>query len=112
MAQKLTDGATLLCNKGSLPGKFKVTSQNFCRAEAKLIGTEKDKQAETNIPGFGVCSITRSKCNPAVIMWQNTTVKDEINGAKILTDGSTCQCAIGGKISVQHKGHTEQHEIR
>ena len=111
MAQKLTEGAILLCNKGTLPSKLAVTSQNFCRANNKLVATEKDKQAESNIPSFGACSITRGRCSPAVIMWQKTTEKDEINGSNILTDESTCQCMVGGKIAVQQKGHQEYHEI-
>lgn len=110
MPQKLTEKAILLCDKGAKPSQLKVTSQDFCMAEGKLIATEEDKQAETNIPNFGACTVTRSKCSPSVVKWDKTTEKDEINGCKILTENSTCQCSIGGKISVQDKGHQELHE--
>ncbi|MCY0977041.1 DUF4280 domain-containing protein [Chryseobacterium wangxinyae] len=111
MPQKLTEKALLLCDKGAKLSQLKVTSQTFSKAEDKLVATEQDKRAETNIPNFGVCAITKSKCNPAVIKWEKTTEKDVINNYKILTDESTCQCSVGGKISVQHKGHNEKHDI-
>lgn len=111
MPEKITEQAILLCNKGAKPSKLKVTSQDFCKAEEKLIATEQDKQAETNIPNFGSCSTTRSSCRPSPIKWEKTAEKDSINNYKILTDESTCQCSIGGKIVVQHKGHEEKHEI-
>jgi hypothetical protein len=110
MPQKLTETATLLCDKGAKPGQLKVTSQTFSKANDKLIATEQDKQPETNIPSFGVCSITKNKCTPAVTKWDNTTEKDSINNYKILSEDSTCQCSVGGKISVQDKGHAEKHE--
>ena len=110
MPQKVTEKAILLCDKGVKPGQLKVTSQTFSKAGDKLIATEQDKQPETNIPNFGVCTITRSKCSPAVIKWEKTTEKDNINGYKILTEDSNCQCLVGGKISIQNKGHTEKHE--
>lgn len=110
MPQKLTEQALLLCDKGAKPSQLKVTSQTFCKAEDKLIATEEDKQAETNIPAFGVCTVTHSKCNPAIIRWEKTTEKDTLNNYKILTEDSTCQCSVGGKISVQHKGHGEKHQ--
>lgn len=110
MAQKITEGALVQCDKGVKPSKLKVSSQDFCQAEGKLIATEEDKQAEVNVPNFGICTVTRSKCVPSIIKWDNPTSKDEINGFKILTEASTCQCAVGGKIVVQHKGHNEKHD--
>ncbi|KMQ69043.1 hypothetical protein ACM39_07155 [Chryseobacterium sp. FH2] len=111
MPQKLTEKALLLCDKGAKPSQLKVTSQTFSKADEKLIATEQDKQAETNIPNFGACAVTHGQCTPAVVKWNKTTEKDTINNFKILTDESTCQCSVGGKISVQDKGHTEKHEV-
>lgn len=111
MPQKLTEKAVLLCDKGAKPSQLKVTSQTFSKAENKLIATDQDKQAETNIPSFGVCTITKNKCTPTIIKWDKTTEKDTINNYKILSEDSTCQCTVGGKISCQHKGHGEKHEI-
>jgi hypothetical protein len=110
MPQKITEEAIILCDKGVKPSQLKVTSQTFSKVEGKLIATEQDKQPEINIPSFGVCAITKSKCISAIIKWDKTTQKDTINNYKILTEESTCQCSVGGKISVQDKGHTEKHE--
>lgn len=112
MPQKLTEKALLFCDKGAKPSQLKVTSQTFSKAEDKLVATEQDKQPETNIPSFGVCAITKSKCTPAIIKWDNTTEKDTINNYKILTEESTCNCSVGGKISVKAKGHSEKHETQ
>jgi len=109
MPQKLTEKALLLCDKGAKPSQLKVTSQTFSKAEDKLVATEQDKQPETNIPNFGVCAVTKSKCTPAIIKWDKTTAKDTINNYKILTEESTCQCSVGGKISVLDRGYSEQH---
>jgi len=111
MPEKITEKAILICNKGAKPSELKVTSQDFCMAENKLIATENDKQAETNIPNFTACSITRSKCDPAITKWEKTAEKDSINNYKILTDKSTCKCSLGGKISVQFKGYNEKHNL-
>ncbi|PZF70987.1 DUF4280 domain-containing protein [Taibaiella soli] len=111
MPQKITEHAMLLCDKGTATGQLKVTSQNFCKAADKFIATEQDKQAEVNIPGFGNCTVTKNKCVAAIIQWNQTSGKDTINGYKILTENSICQCSVGGKITIQNKGHTETHEI-
>ena len=112
MPQKLTEKALLIYDKGSKPSQLKVTSQTFSKAENKLIATEQDRQPEINIPSFGFCVVTKSKCIPAIIKWDKTTEKDTLNNYKILTEDSTCQCSVGGKISVQHKGHGEKHETQ
>lgn len=111
MPAKITEQAQLNCDKGSSPGKLSVTSQNFCKAGNKLIATENDKEAEVNIPAFGMCSVTQKNCKPQVSAWMDTSVKDTINGSKILTQQSFCICSQGGKISVTEKGHTENHEV-
>jgi Domain of unknown function (DUF4280) len=109
MAEKITQDALLACNKGTKPSKLKVTSHDFCTAEGKLVATENDKEPETNIANFGVCAITKSSCVPSVQKWEKTTEKDTINGCKMLTEKSTCQCSQGGKIEIQDKGHKEKH---
>ena len=111
MPQKITETALLQCDKGAVPSQLKVTSQNFCRANNKLIATEKDKQAETNVPNFEVCAVTKSKCSPALIMWQELSQKDTINDLKFLTEKSTCQCSKGGKVSLKNTGHIENHSV-
>ena len=99
MPQHITDTTQLKCDKGTVPAPLSVTSQTFMQIEGKLQATEEDKQPNVNIKPFGVCSITKMSCNPAPIKWENTSVF-EIDGKKELLDTSTCQCSVGGKISV------------
>lgn len=111
MPATITEQAQLSCDKGSTPAKLAVTSQNFCKVDNKLIATENDKEAGTNIPSFGTCSITRKNCMPDITAWNSTSEKDTINGFKILTEQSFCICVQGGRISITEKGYIEQHEI-
>ncbi|SHL93462.1 protein of unknown function [Chryseobacterium carnipullorum] len=116
MPQKITDTAQLSCNQGTAPSKLIVTSQNFSTAEGKHIATEQDKQANTNIKPLGQCKLKPTSggylpCIPAPTAWQKTTERDTINNYKILTEDSFCMCNTGGKITVDNKGHEEQHEI-
>ena len=99
MPQHITDTTQLKCDKGTTPAPIAVTSQSFMHIEGKLQATEDDKQPNTNIKPFGMCSITKSSCSPTPIKWQDTSVF-EIDGKKELLDHSTCQCSIGGKISI------------
>ena len=116
MPQIITDTAEVSCNQGTATSKLNVTSQDFVTIEDKPVATESDKQANVNIMPFGQCKLKPTTsgylpCMPAPTKWEQTAEKDTINDLKILTEKSTCQCAVGGKISVTHKGHNEQHEI-
>lgn len=99
MSWHITDTTQLKCDKGTSPTPLTVTSQSFMKIEGKLQATEEDKQPNTNIKPFGVCSVLRSSCSPSPVKWDNTS-DFEIEGKKELLDSSTCQCSIGGKISV------------
>jgi hypothetical protein len=95
----ITETTQLQCDKGTTPSPLAVTSQVFMQIEGKLQATEEDKMPNVNIRPFGFCSIAKSPCSPSPIKWQGVSVF-EIDGKKELLDRSTCQCAIGGKISV------------
>lgn len=99
MSQHLTNTTQLICDKGTIPTSITVTSQSFMSIEGKLQATEEDKQPNTNIKPFGLCSVLRSSCTPSPVKWDNTS-EFEIEGKKELLDSSTCQCSVGGKISV------------
>lgn len=100
----ITDTAQMMCNKGAAPAVLKVTSQSYVYIEDKLVATEQDKAANTNIPPFGVCAITQKPCMPKPTAWQDTTVLDAIGSDKELTDESYCMCGVGGKISFVSTG--------
>ncbi|MDG4655142.1 DUF4280 domain-containing protein [Chryseobacterium arthrosphaerae] len=99
MPQHIIDTTLLKCDKGTSPTPLTVTSQSFMKIEGMLQATEEDKQSNTNIKPFGMCSVLRSSCSPSPIKWENTS-DFEIEGKKELLDSSTCQCSIGGQISV------------
>ena len=99
MPKHITETTKLKCQFGAKTTPLSVTSQTFMHIEGKLQATEEDKKPNVNIKPFGVCSITKMSCSPAPIKWQNTSVF-EIDGKKELLDTSTCQCSVGGKISV------------
>ena len=112
----ITDTAKMKCTAGTIETSLVVTSQTHDSVNGKLQATEEDKQANVSIMPFGQCKLKPSTsgylpCMPAPIKWEQTAEKDTINDLKILTEKSTCQCAVGGKISVTHKGHNEQHKI-
>ncbi len=111
MPNIITETAQLQCDKGSTPARLKVSSQNFSFAGNKLVATENDKVANSNIMPFGVCSITKAACMPTVLKWENTAKKDTINDLKVLLETSTCKCTIGGNIKVIYKGHSILSEI-
>lgn len=99
MSQYITNTTQLKCDKGTSPTPLTVTSQSFMSIDGKLQATEEDKQPNTNIKPFGVCSVLRSSCSPSPIKWENTS-DFEIEGKKELLESSTCQCSVGGEISV------------
>ena len=112
----ITDTAKMKCTAGTIETSLVVTSQTHDSVNNKLQATEEDKQANVNIMPFGQCKLKPTTsgylpCMPTPTKWEQTAEKDTINDLKILTEKSTCQCAVGGKISVTHKGHNEQHEI-
>lgn len=112
MSQKITQTAQLQCSKGTTQSELFVTSQNFCKADDKLIATEKDVEPNKNIQPFGNCKLNYNRtCKPQPDQWQKTAVKDTINHYKLLTDKSICPCTIGGIISIIDAGHSEKHEI-
>ncbi|MCW3168336.1 DUF4280 domain-containing protein [Chryseobacterium sp. 09-1422] len=99
MPQHITDTTQLKCDKGTSPSPLTVTSQSFMSIDGKLQATEEDKQPNTNIKPFGMCSVLRFSCTPAPIKWDNTS-DFEIESKKELLDTSTCRCSVGGKISI------------
>lgn len=99
MSQYITDTTQLKCDKGVSPTLLTVTSQSFMSIDGKPQATEEDKQPNINIKPFGMCSVLRASCTPSPIKWGNTS-DFEIEGKKELLDSSTCQCSVGGEISV------------
>ncbi|MGH1516483.1 PAAR-like protein [Chryseobacterium sp. JK1] len=71
MPQHITNTIQLKCDKEISPTPLTVTSQSFMSIDGKLQATEDDKQPNTNIKSFGMCSVLRSSCKPSTIKWDN-----------------------------------------
>ena len=112
MPQRIGDEAQISCSFGTASSSLKVTFQNFCTVNGKLVATEADKEANVNIKPFGQCKLKGYlPCIPCPGNWQTTTEIDCINNMKILTEESFCMCSIGGKVSFDNNGHMGKHSI-
>jgi len=94
------DGAYLSCDKGVIPTRFMVTPKPVLLYDAQ-IANEADRIPMVNILPFGVCSVTRTPCMPAPIMWDRVADTGVTAlGARPLLDTSKCMCGVGGKINI------------
>ncbi|UWY29428.1 DUF4280 domain-containing protein [Flavobacterium sp. TR2] len=112
-------GAQCCCDKAENPkqtAKLLVTSHNkviFNGGEGKFTATEIDKTFDPSEATFGKCTLKPSSAGnqPCALTpapkWQKVYEKTSIKGNKILTEISTLQCTVGGKIEVVKSGQTD-----
>ncbi|KQM77869.1 hypothetical protein ASE74_15835 [Pedobacter sp. Leaf216] len=101
MAKKyVPNGAYLVCNKGLGYGKLKVTNHKNVSLYGKQSATEGDKIPMVNIPCLGICSITKTPCQPVPILWQGVQEGITIGPYRKLLEDSKLPCGIGGKIGI------------
>jgi len=101
MAKKyVPNGAYLVCDKGLGYGKLKVTNHKNVRLYGKQMATEGDKVPMVNIPCLGICSITKSKCQPIPLLWQALQQGITIGPYHKLLEDSKLPCSLGGKIGI------------
>jgi hypothetical protein len=101
MAKKyVPDGACLVCNKGVGFGKLKVTNHKNVSIYGQNSATEGDKVSKLNIPSLGVCTITRSVCQPVPLLWSGVQEGVTIGPYRKLLEDSKLSCGIGGQISI------------
>lgn len=94
------DGACLVCNKGLGFGKLKVTNHKNVSIYGEKSATEGDKVTGLNIPSLGICSVTRSACQPVPTKWSGVQERITIGPYRKLLEDSKLGCGIGGQISV------------
>jgi len=112
-------GALCACDKAENPNqtaKLLVTSHSrvILNAEAgKFFATEIDKTFDPPGPTFGKCKLKPSSggylpcsLSPAP-KWTKVFDKTQVFGNKVLTEISTLQCTVGGKIEVVKSGQTD-----
>jgi muramidase (phage lysozyme) len=110
--------ATCVCNKAENPSqtaKLQVTTHKlviFNNQQGKFAATEEDKQFNPPAATFGKCTLKPSSggnlpCQVAPApKWAKSYNKTKVLGKNILTEISTLQCTIGGKISVKNHGQS------
>ncbi|ABQ04226.1 PAAR-like protein [Flavobacterium johnsoniae] len=111
-------GSLCSCDKAENPkqtAKLLVTSHNkvILNAEAgKFFATEIDKTFDPAAATFGKCTLKPSSGGnqPCALApapkWTKVYDKTSIFGNKVLTEISTLQCTVGGKIEVAKHGQT------
>jgi hypothetical protein len=100
----VVNSALMHCDKGVAMLPLTVTSNTTVHMQRQCVGTEMDMLPLTNIPSFGMCSITKSPCVPVPTMWQNTYQYVKVKGFKPLLFQSCMQCGAGGKIEFLTSG--------
>ncbi|QNK64796.1 DUF4280 domain-containing protein [Pedobacter sp. PAMC26386] len=101
MAKKyVPDGAYLICNKGVGFCQLKVTNHKNVSIYGKKSATEGDKVPNVNVSCMGICSVTRSACQPVPTLWSGVQQGVTIGPYRKLLENSTLGCALGGKISI------------
>ncbi|MEP7092473.1 MAG: PAAR-like protein, partial [Flavobacterium sp.] len=112
-------GAECACNQAENPkqtAKLVVTSHKkviLNDEEGKFFATEADKTFDPPAATFGKCKLQPSSnrylpCTLAPApKWSKVYEKTQVFGKKVLTELSTLQCTIGGKIEVVKHGQTD-----
>jgi len=122
MAKKLVvHGAKLKCTHGTNESSF-VVAPNVADAKDKPMSTVMDHAPMKNIQPFGMCNtqanpqvaaataaamgvLTPQPCIPVVpAPWSPGSTVAQMNGNKLLTDDSKCQCQWTGQISITEAG--------
>lgn len=111
--------ALCACNQAENPkqtAKLLVTSQNkvvFNDQKGKFAATDVDKTFDPVAATFGKCKLKPSSSGylPCTLTpapkWEKPYTKKSIYGNKALTELSTLNCTIGGKIEVVKNGQTD-----
>ncbi|MFD2907370.1 DUF4280 domain-containing protein [Flavobacterium ardleyense] len=112
-------GGTCVCDKAEVPtteAEIIVTKNKkllINSDDKKFAATEEDTTMKPSTATFGKCTLKPSSsgnlpCAPAFLpKWEKAYDKKTVDGKKILTELSTLQCTIGGKISIKKHGQED-----
>lgn len=122
MAKKLVMlGAQLTCAQGISPSSLAV-QPGVATADGKPVATVMDFVSMSNIPPFGMCLtlanpqvaaataaalgvLTPQPCIPVITApWSPGSSVSSLQGQKLLTEDSTCNCQWTGVISISDPG--------
>ncbi|WP_157496657.1 DUF4280 domain-containing protein, partial [Flavobacterium gelidilacus] len=112
-------GGTCVCDKAEVPTKeaeivvTKNTKLLINSDDKKFAATEEDTTMKPPAATFGKCTLKPSSsgnlpCAPSFMpKWEKAYDKKTVDGKKILTQLSTLQCTIGGKITIKKHGQED-----
>ena len=121
MAKAVGAGAVLQCDKGTAPSSLMVTRPTHT-ANSMQLANVTDFAPNTNIMPFLMCTtqtnpqvasataaaqgvLTPQPCIPVTTSpWTPGATKVTVGGMAALTDGCSCMCMWGGKITVKQPG--------
>ena len=106
--------ALMMCDMGTAPMPLTVTSNETVRINGFAVATIMDIAPMVNIPPFATCNILTAAalgvptpCVPAPVgPWVPGSVVQTINGLPVLNLPATCQCGVGGTITITEPGQT------
>lgn len=122
MAKLVVIGAKLKCSQGLAPSTLSVLPRQALADTTMLVATVNDFTPFVHIAPFGMCktqanpqvaaattaamgTLTPMPCQPVVTApWSPGASKATVDGAKALTDDSSCTCAWTGKIEITDAG--------
>lgn len=122
MAKLVVLGAKLKCSQGLAPSTLSVLPRRAVADSTMLIAIVDDFTPFVHIAPFGMCktqanpqvaaatsaamgTLTPMPCQPVVTApWSPGAPKATVDGAKALTDDSSCTCAWTGKIEITDAG--------
>lgn len=98
-------GATLQCSHGSLINELQLPIGHGVFIKWKKQANTSDYKSMYNILSFGLCSVIRAPCIPAVMMnWLNGKEDVIIEEDTALLNTSIAICSCGGIISIIDDG--------
>lgn len=117
MPQNAVLGALIQCSFGMAPSSLAPLPAPRVVIEGRPAATIQDFAPLVNIPPFGMCTslanptvaaataaalgvLTPMPCVPVTTPWKPGAVRTLIGGSPALAEGSTCQCAWGGVITL------------
>ena len=112
-------GGTCVCDKAEVPtteAEIVVTKNTkllINSDDKKFAATEEDTTMKPPTATYGKCTLKPSSsgnlpCAPAFMpKWEKAYDKKTVDGKKILTELSTLQCTIGGKITIKKHGQED-----
>jgi hypothetical protein len=108
MAQLVTLGAQLVCTQGAAPSVLAVPAPTVT-GEVKPTANIMDFAPVVNIPPFGACTVLQGPCVPAIASpWTPGSPTVMVRGMPALNNTSTCNCTIGGVISIVAPATTKE----